>query len=287
MSTISTARIISKRRKLRIATIVQYLILFLLVAIVLVPLSIIVLSAFKTQYEMAQGTVFAFPQTLNIGNFVDSFKKAKILLALKNTFIITGTSVILNVIIGGMVSYIIARFDFRAKKLVMGIFLVAMIIPFTTIEVARFSIIKSLGLYNTLWAPILIYVGADLMQIFVYKQFIDKIPLSLDESAMLEGASYFTIFSKIIFPLVIPAALTVAIIKFVEISNDMYVPFLYIPSDKFRTLSTTLMIFQGDRSLDWGNLSAGVIWVIIPSLVIYFVFQKYIFSGLVSGASKE
>lgn len=287
MSTISTARIVSKRRKLRIATIVQYLILFLLVAIVLVPLSIIVMSAFKTQHEMAQGTVFAFPQTLNFGNFVDSFKKAKVLLALKNTFIITGTSVILNVIIGGMVSYIIARFDFRAKKLVMGIFLVAMIIPFTTIEVARFSIIKSLGLYNTLWAPILIYVGADLMQIFVYKQFIDKIPVSLDESAMIEGASYFTIFTKIIFPLVIPAALTVAIIKFVEISNDMYVPFLYIPSDKFRTLSTTLMIFQGDRSLDWGNLSAGVIWVIIPSLVIYFVFQKYIFSGLVSGASKE
>lgn len=287
MSTISTARIVSKRRKLRIATIVQYLILFLLVAIVLVPLSIIVLSAFKTQSEIAQGTVFAFPQTLNIGNFVDSFKKAKILLALKNTFIITGTSVILNVIIGGMVSYIIARFDFRAKKLVIGVFLVAMIIPFTTIEVARFSIIKNLGLYNTLWAPILIYVGADIMQIFVYKQFIDKIPVSLDESAMLDGASYFTIFSKIIFPLVIPAALTVAIIKFVEISNDMYVPYLYIPSDKFRTLSTTLMIFQGDRSLDWGNLSAGMILVIVPSLVIYFVFQKYIFSGLVSGASKE
>lgn len=287
MSTISNVRNVSKRRKLRIGTIVQYLILFLLVAIVLVPLSIILLSAFKTQPEMSQGTVFALPQSLNFGNFLNAFKKAKILLALKNTFIITGTSVILNVLIGGMVSYIIARFDFRAKKFVMAIFLVAMVIPFTTIEVARFAIIKNLGLYNTLWAPILIYVGADIMQIFVYKQFIDKIPVSLDESAMIDGASYFTIFSKIIFPLVIPAALTVAIIKFVEISNDMYVPYLYIPSDKFRTLSTTLMIFQGDRSLDWGNLSAGVILVIIPSLVIYFVLQKYIFSGLVSGASKE
>ena len=125
------------------------------------------------------------------------------------------------------------------------------------------------------------------MQIFVYKQFIDKIPVSLDESAMLDGASYFTIFIRIIFPLVIPAALTVAIIKFVEISNDMYIPYLYIPSDKFRTLSTTLMIFQGDQTLDWGNLSAGMILVIVPSLMIYFVFQKYIFSGLVSGASKE
>ena len=73
----------------------------------------------------------------------------------------------------------------------MGIFLAAMIVPFTTIEVARFSIVNNLGLYNTLWAPILIYVGADLMQIFVYKQFIDKIPESLDESAMLERSIIF------------------------------------------------------------------------------------------------
>ena len=89
----------------------------------------------------------------------------------------------------------------------MGIFLAAMIVPFTTIEVARFSIVNNLGLYNALWAPILIYVGADLMQIFVYKQFIDKIPESLDESAMLDGVSYFTIFIRIIIPLVIPERL--------------------------------------------------------------------------------
>lgn len=281
------AKQVRRLRRLRLTTVIKYAVLIAIVAIVFIPLSVILLSAFKTQPELVQGTVFALPKSLYLNNFIDSFKQAKVLFALKNTLIITVTSVLLNVIIGAMVSYIIARFDFKVRKLIMGIFLVAMIVPFTTIEVARFSIVNNLGLYNTLWAPILIYVGADLMQIFVYKQFIDKIPESLDESAMLDGASYFTIFTKIIFPLIIPAALTVAIIKFVEISNDMYIPYLYIPSDKFRTLSTTLMIFQGDRTLDWGNLSAGVIWVIMPALVIYFVFQKYIFSGLVAGASKE
>lgn len=278
---------VGRLRRLSLTTVIKYAVLIAIVAIVFIPLTVIVLSAFKTQPEMVQENVFALPKSLYLNNFTNSFKQAKVLLALKNTLVITGTSVLLNVMVGAMVSYIIARFEFKAKKLVMGIFLVAMIVPFTTIEVARFSIVKNLGLYNTLWAPILIYVGADLMQIFVYKQFIDKIPESLDESAMLDGASYFTIFMRIIFPLVIPAALTVAIIKFVEISNDMYIPYLYIPSDKYRTLSTTLMIFQGDRTLDWANLSAGVIWVIMPALVIYFVFQKYIFSGLVAGASKE
>ena len=222
-----------------------------------------------------------------LDNFIEVYKKAEIPLALKNTAIITCTSVALNVILGAMVSYILARFEFRSKKIVLSSFMVAMIIPFTTIEVARFSIINSLGLFNTYWAPILIYVGADLIQIFVYKQFIDNIPVSLDESAMMDGASYITIFTRIIFPLVVPASLTIAIIKFVDISNDMYTPYLYIPSDSLRTLTTALMIFQGERTLDWGKLSSGVILIMAPPLILYFIFQKRIFAGLVAGASKE
>ena len=231
--------------------------------------------------------MFSLPHSFLLNNYIEVYKKAEILLALKNTAIITCSSVALNIIFGAMVSYILARFEFKFKKVILSSFMVAMIIPFTTIEVARFTIIKNLGLFNTYWAPILIYVGADLIQIYVYKQFIDKIPVSLDESAMIDGASYFTIFTRIIFPLVVPASLTIAIIKFVEISNDMYTPYLYIPSDSLRTLTTALMIFQGERTLDWGKLSAGVIVIMAPSLMIYFAFQKYIFAGLVTGASKE
>lgn len=267
--------------------ILKYLVLIVLVGIVLVPLAVIFLSSFKTRAEIAQSPLFSLPDSFMLDNYIEAFKKADILLALKNTAIITCSSVVLNIIIGAMTSYILARFEFKFKKIVMSAFMVAMIIPFTTIEVARFSIINNLGLFNTFWAPILIYVGADLIQIYVYKQFIDKIPVSLDESAMLDGASYFTIFTRIIFPLVVPASLTIGIIKFVEISNDMYTPYLYIPSDSFRTLSTALMIFQGDRTLDWGMLSAGVIFVMAPSIIIYLIFQRYIFAGLVTGASKE
>jgi multiple sugar transport system permease protein len=275
------------KNKFDALTLIKYLILFVLVGIVLIPLSVIVLSSFKTRVEITQNPMFSLPHSLMLDNYIEVYKKADILLALKNTAIITCTSVALNIIFGAMVSYILARFEFKFKKVVLSSFMVAMIIPFTTIEVARFSIIKNLGLFNTYWAPILIYVGADLIQIYVYKQFIDKIPVSLDESAMMDGASYFTIFTRIIFPLVVPASLTIAIIKFVEISNDMYTPYLYIPSDSLRTLTTALMIFQGERTLDWGKLSAGVIFVMAPSLIIYFVFQKYIFAGLVAGASKE
>lgn len=275
------------KKKFNRLTILKYVVLIVLVGIVLVPLAVIFLSSFKTRAEIAQSSLFSLPNSFMLDNYIEAYKKADILLALKNTAIITFSSVVLNIIIGAMVSYILARFEFKFKKIVMSAFMVAMIIPFTTIEVARFSIINGLGLFNTYWAPILIYVGADLIQIYVYKQFIDKIPVSLDESAMLDGASYFTIFTRIIFPLVVPASLTIGIIKFVEISNDMYTPYLYIPSDSLRTLSTALMIFQGDRTLDWGMLSAGVIFVMAPSIIIYLIFQRYIFAGLVTGASKE
>ena len=103
----------------------------------------------------------------------------------------------------------------------------------------------------------------------------------------MDGASYITIFTRIIFPLVVPASLTIAIIKFVDISNDMYTPYLYIPSDSLRTLTTALMIFQGERTLDWEKLSSGVILIMAPPLILYFIFQKRIFAGLVAGASKE
>lgn len=275
------------KRKFGGYELIKYVVLSIITAIVIIPWLIILLSAFKTLPEIGQLKPLSLPNTLYLDNFISTFEKAKILLALANTYTIASISVIINVVLGAMVSYIITRFDFAGKRLVMSLFLVAMVIPFYTIEVARFSLIKDIGLYNTLFAPILIYIGADMMQIFVYKQFIDKVSVSLDESAMIEGASYLTIFIKVIFPLIIPAAATLAIIKFVDITNDMYIPYLYIPSDKFRTLSTALMLYAGDRTIDWASLSACIIWVMMPTLVIYLFFQKYILAGITAGAVKE
>lgn len=265
----------------------QYLVMGFITLVVFLPLLIIVLASLKTLPEISQMTPWALPQSFYLGNFAETFVKAKIVLSLINSLIIALSSVIINAVIGAMAAFILARFDFKFKNMVLGMFLVAMVIPFYTVEIARFQLIKSMGLYNTLVAPILIYIGADMMQIFVYKQYMDKISVSLDESAMLDGASYLRIFTGIIFPLIIPAVATLAIIKFVDITNDMYIPYLYIPSDKFRTLTTTLMTFAGDRSVNWASISACIIWILIPTLLVYFSFQKYILEGITAGSIKE
>lgn len=125
------------------------------------------------------------------------------------------------------------------------------------------------------------------MQIFIYLQFIEKISKQLDESALLDGASYFRIFRSILFPLLLPATATLAIIKAVDIMNDMYIPYLYMPSKKLSTLSTALMTFVGERATYWNELSAAIILVMLPTILIYLVLRKFIFAGLMDGAMKE
>lgn len=116
-----------------------------------------------------------------------------------------------------------------------------MLIPSFVTEIARFRIVQGLNLYNTLGAPITIYIAPDLMQLYIYRQFISGISVALDEAALLDGCSYFQLFRKIIFPMLAPATATVCIIKAIIIINDMYVPYLYMPKNKLRTLTTFLM----------------------------------------------
>jgi raffinose/stachyose/melibiose transport system permease protein len=104
---------------------------------------------------------------------------------------------------------------------------------------------------------------------------------------MIDGCTYFGIFFKIIFPLLLPATSTLTIIKAVDIMNDMYIPYLYMPSGKLRTMTTTLMDFSSARAGAWELLSAAIIIVMLPTVIIYLIFQKLIFAGIVAGAVKE
>jgi raffinose/stachyose/melibiose transport system permease protein len=263
-----------------------YILFACITVIVLIPLFIVLFAALKPAAELAASSPLAIPQSFYWGNLKTAFIKGDILTGFKNTFILIIVSVVLNTILGTMTAYILNRFDFRLKKVIFALFTVAMVVPFYTTEVARFQIIKVLGLYNTLYAPTIIYAGTDLLQIFIYLQFMEKISVQLDESAMMDGASYFRIFRSIIFPLMIPATATLAIIKTVEIMNDMYIPFLYMPAKKLHTLSTALMSFVGERASYWNELSAAILIIMLPTVLIYLFFQRYVFAGLIDGAVK-
>ena len=125
------------------------------------------------------------------------------------------------------------------------------------------------------------------MQLYLYMQYVSKIPVALDESALIDGCSYFGIFYKIIFPLLIPATATVVIVKMVNIINDMYVPYLYMPKPKLKTLTTFLMNYASAQQGSWPTLAASIVVVLIPPLVLYTFFHRQITEGLSAGATKE
>jgi multiple sugar transport system permease protein len=169
----------------------------------------------------------------------------------------------------------------------MGLFMVGLILPGAITEISRFVLISYIGVYNTMLAPIIIYAATDVLQLYIYLQFIETIPISLDESVRIDGGNTWIVFSRIIFPLLLPATATVGIIKAINVLNDMYVPYLYMPSAKLRTLTTILMDFNGAITGKMYYLSAAVVIVAIPTVLIFLCFQKYIFAGIVAGAVKE
>lgn len=255
--------------------------------VVFLPIMVTVFASFKTQFQIGSEFPLKPPTQFFLDNFKFVFEKGNVLTGLKNSLILVTVSVVVNAVLSTMIAYILSRFDFKLKKMYFLIFLMGMLVPSFVTEIARFGIITKVGLYNTLLAPIVIYIGTDLMQIYIYMQFMNQIPMSIDESAMIDGASYFTIYRKVIFPMVIPATATLGILKAVEVMNDMYIPYLYMPSESKRTLTTMLMSFASQRSGAWPQLSAAVIIVMIPTVTLYIVFQKYIFDGIVAGAVKE
>lgn len=262
-------------------------IIFIIICIIIIgPLLIVFLSSFKNSAQLTGQHILSMPNPLVLENYVEVIKKGNALIAFKNSFLLVIITITLNTFLGSMVAYSLSRFEFKLKNVYFAIFSVAMLLPSFIMEITRFGIISSLGVYNTLAAPILIYISTDLLQIYIYKQYMDQIPFSIDESAIMDGATYFRVYFNIILPLILPAIATLSILKSVTVLNDMFTPYLYMPSPENATLTTMLMNYFG-RTSDWAKLSAGIVVVMIPNLIIYLLFRKKILSGVTAGAVKE
>ncbi|MFB7540113.1 carbohydrate ABC transporter permease [Streptomyces zaomyceticus] len=276
-----------RRRRVPVGPVLTYLSLIVASAVVLLPLAVVFLTSLKTSQEVGAGGALSLPgDWLNFDNYVTAFDDGNMLTAFGNTAFILLFSIAGTVIIGSMTAYAIDRFDFRAKKLVMALFLIATLVPAVTTQVATFQVISGFGLVDTRWAPILLYMGTDIVSVYIFLQFIRGIPTSLDEAARLDGANSFTIYRKIIFPLLKPAIATVVIIKGITTYNDFYIPFLYMHSEDLGTISTALFRFKGPFGAHWEAISAGAILVILPTLVIFLLLQRWIYNGFSQGATK-
>ena len=265
----------------------KYLSLVAAAAVALIPLVVVLFASFKTSEEYATTSPLTPPMNwFNFTNFVTAFESGKMLLGFANTTFILLISVTGTVLIGTMAAYALDRFDFRFKKLVFAAFLIATLVPGVTTQVATFQVVNELGLFNSHWAAIALFLGTDIISIYIFVQFMQSIPKSLDEAAMLDGASRFGIYWRIILPLLKPAIATVVIIRGIAIYNEFYIPFLYMPSAQLGVISTSLFRFKGPFGSQWEIIGAGAMIVIIPTLILFIILQRYIYNGVTAGATK-
>lgn len=269
------------------------ILVILLVIVVIVPFAIVVNVSLKTNQEYASTGAIAPPRNpLNLENYSAalSYDDGLMLRGFMNSAILIVVSVTLSVAFGTMSAYALERFDFTLRKIVLGLFVLSVLIPRETTHVATFSIIKALGLFNTRLAGIVIYSGTDIILITIFLQFINQIPVSIDESARIDGASYVTVYLRMIVPLLRPAVVTVIIVKSVWIYNDLFVPLLFMPARRLNTVNLALKAFgEGSgagRMTEWTLMSAAVVVALLPTLVLYIFFQRSIISGLSQGSTK-
>ena len=270
-----------------VATTAKYASLVVACAAAIIPLVTVFMAAFKSKEEFATSDPLAPPQSwTNLDNFATAFVDGGMVQGFLNTSIILVVALVGTIIIGTMTAYAVDRFDFRGRRLVMGAFLLATLVPAVTTQVATFQVVNGLGLFNTRWAAIVLFTGTDIISIYIFLQFMRGISRSLDEAALLDGANRLTIYARIIFPLLRPAIATVVIVKGIAIYNEYYIPFLYMPSRDLGVVSTSLFRFMGPFGAQWEVISAGAVLVIVPTLVAFLLLQRQIYSGLTSGATK-
>ena len=268
-----------------VAKLFTYILLVLACLIVIMPILYVLLGSFKTDDELIRTSAFAIPDSFSLVNYKEAIEKVDILPAFRNTALLIVICCFGTIITGTMTAFVVQRFNTILSKVVKGAFLVAVLLPNISMQVTVYQILNSMGLVSTIWGPMILWIGTDITSIYIFIQFLSQIPVSLDESGIVDGASYPRIYWSIILPNLKPAIATVLIIKFISINNDFYTAKLYLPDDQ-PVVSTILLNLTNQTTVSYPTVFAGVILCILPTLIIFLALQKFIYSGLVSGAVK-
>ena len=270
-----------------IFNIFKYVVLILAAVIALVPVCVCILTAFKTTDEYNASSVLDLPKSFTyFENFKIAFTQANMLRGFFNTALVLIVVLTVSVFIGAMLAYVLNRFEFKGNGVIQNLFMFAALIPGIATQVTVYQIMYSLGLINHLYGYMIVLMGTDIISIYIFLQFFENLPVSLDESAIMDGCTYFGVFFKILFPLLKPAIVTSLVLKGVGVYNEYYMSNLYLQNAELKTISTALYTFTGPYGNQYNYICAGVIITIIPILILFLIFQKQVYGGMAAGAVK-
>jgi raffinose/stachyose/melibiose transport system permease protein len=286
----SVAMVRAKRRVARrklLARIPIWVLIGLLLVVVLYPLLWMLLSSFKTNAEFSLEPFWSLPSALHWQNYVDAWTSGMSTYFL-NSVLAVFPSLALILLISVAAGFALEVMLWRGRNTILLIFLAGIMVPLQMVLLPLFTIYFQAGLIDTRWALILTYTAFGLpLSVFLMAGFFKAVPRAVIEAAVLDGANIYQIFYRVALPMVANGLVTIALVQFFFLWNDLLFSLTFISSDSNRTIQTGLLNFTGEHgSVDWGPTFAAISLAVIPTLLLYVVLNQKVIKGLTAGSVK-
>ncbi len=273
-------------KKTKPSTIIIYILLSVLALFYILPLVWMFLVAFKTNSEVMNDP-FGLPGALQWINFKEAWTMGKLGIALINSVVVCGVTLLASMFIGAMAAFVIARMKFKVSNLIFTYFLIGMMLPVHSVLIPLFVQFSDWGLTDNRLGLVLPYVTFSLpMTIFILVNFFKAMPSELFEAACIDGCSIYRVFFKIALPLSKSGLFVTGLMTFVNNWNELLLAMVFISDVKKKTLPVTLTYFVGPYATNYVQMFAAIVIAILPSIIVYCIFSNKIVDGLTQGAVK-
>jgi raffinose/stachyose/melibiose transport system permease protein len=264
-----------------------FIVLGIMIAAQIFPIVWLFSYSIKKSSDLFGPELLSFPKDPQWINYYRAFTQGRIPLYLANTLMIVIPSVVLGTVLPFCLAYACTRMEWKLKKLVWSIVIIGMTIPIHTTQLPNFLWYKIFHLIDTRLALIISYMAFTMsFNSIVFSGLLHSIPKSMEESAFIDGAGYFTILQKIIAPISVNGFITVGIMTFLNHWNDFLMANTYISTEAKRTLPFSIIRFYGQYASDYAVQFAVMMFVALPPLIFYFAFSKWMLAGVTAGAVK-
>ncbi|HTH13635.1 MAG TPA: carbohydrate ABC transporter permease [Spirochaetia bacterium] len=269
-----------------VGKVVIYFVLVVFAIMTIYPLLWLFMNSFKPTQEF-QLNAMGFPQNWTLANYSGAWKIGQFDKLFLNSLVYTIGSTLAIVLLSMMAAFAFAKLNNKAKTILYGSFIIGILLTLQSIMIPLFIMMNTMNLYNTHLGVLIPYIGIGLpMGVYLGTEYIKSIPDSLVESARLEGASYLTIFWRIIFPMTKPVAITLSILNVSGVWNEFMLINILTTDIDVKSLPVGIMKFSGTLASDYGKQFAALVMGAVPMLVYYFIFRKQITMGVSAGAVK-
>lgn len=259
---------------------VSYILLAVISVMMLFPFFWMVRSAFMTNREITTVPIQWIPSSFNFDNFMEAFTEDSFGRYFLNSAVIVLINMVGAVLSSSFIAFGFARLKFKGRGLWFALLLSTMMIPYTVLMIPQFLLWQAVGGYNTFLPLTVPCFFGSAFNVFLVRQFYTGIPKEYDEAALVDGANYFVIYSRIILPMAKPVLCTVGVFTFMNTWNDFMGPLLYLDKPQLKTVSLALQNFMGQHTSQWNLLMAVATVITVPMIVVYFAAQRYFIEGI-------